>query len=64
MMHKTADSANLRRALRPHCERRVRPHIRVVRVFEFYMLSSKGNPSFSTLRACLRRDNTLTNSSE
>ena len=49
---------------RPHCEGRVRPHIRVGRVFEFYMLSSKGNPSFSTLRTCLRRDNTLTNSSE
>ena len=39
---------------RPHCEGRVRPHIRVGRVFEFYTLSSRGNPSFST-----RRDITL-----
>ena len=30
----------------------------------FYTLTSKGNPSISTLRTCLRRDNTLTNSSE
>ena len=42
-------SANLRRALRPHCEGGVRPHIRVVRVFGILHAVFKGNPSALSL---------------
>ena len=45
------------------CDRRIRPHIRVERVFGLYMLSSK---KYFVLNASngLRHDNNLTNSSE